>query len=86
MSRRKVASNAMSKLTKEILEICEHLPEGKVAAIVDFARALQRGDESPADAAWERILAENRHRPKLEAFISAAVAESEPRPLDRSRL
>ena len=76
----------MSKLTEEIIEICEHLPEGKVAAIADFARALQRGDESPADAAWERILAENRHRPKLDAFISAAVAESESQSLDGSRL
>lgn len=76
----------MSTLTQEILEICERLPEGKVAAVADFARALQRGDESPADAAWERIIAEEKRRPKFDAFMREAFAASTPEPLDTSRL
>ena len=41
--------------------------------------------ESDGDAAWERIIADPRPRPKLEAFMEAAAAEGE-KPLDLDRM
>jgi hypothetical protein len=71
----------MSVETQELLSICEQLPEAKRAEVTDFARFLlaREGDER-----WEQIIAENKPRPKLEAFLRESVAEgSEPLDLDR---
>jgi hypothetical protein len=53
--------------------------------VVDFARFLLSRKEHPDDAAWERIVAEDRPLPKLEAFARAAAAEGD-EPLDLERL
>ena len=76
----------MSTLTQEIVEICDSLPEEKVAALAKFARALQHGTESPGDAAWERILSETSPRPKFEEFMQRAFADGEDESLDSKRL
>ncbi|MDR3404667.1 MAG: hypothetical protein P4L99_19345 [Chthoniobacter sp.] len=68
---------------EELTKICETLPAQKVEELVDFARFLQtRIAESPDDAAWERIIAEERPRPKLDAFVAAALAEGPAIPLE----
>jgi len=78
--------NAVSALTEEIAEICEALPAEKRAALAEFARFLLAGKESSGDIAWERILADQRPRPKLEAFLREAAAEGADEPLDLRRL
>ncbi len=76
----------MSTLTEEIIEICDSLPEEKVAAVAKFARALQHGADSPGDAAWERIISETSPRPKFEEFMQRAFADGEEEALDPKRL
>jgi len=71
----------MSTDTQELIRICEALPEAKRVAVADFARFLlaQQGDEQ-----WERIIADPKPRPKLEAFLKESRAEgSDPMDLDR---
>ena len=62
----------MSTDAQELIHICEQLPEGEQAAVVDFARFLlaKHGDD-----AWERTIADPRSRPKLDEFVRAAIAE-----------
>lgn len=71
----------MSTETEELIRICEALPEGKRAEVAEFAKfLLDRQD----DEVWERIIADPRGRPKLDAFVREALAEgSEPMGLDR---
>jgi hypothetical protein len=76
----------MSTATREIIRLCEALPEDKRAAVVDFARFLLSGKEHPDDLAWERLLTDDRPLPKLEAFARAAAAEGGDEPLDTRRL
>jgi len=66
----------MSIDTRELIEICEQLPETERAQVADFARfLLSRHD----DLKWEQTLADNKPRPKLNDFVQAALAEgSEP--------
>ena len=65
----------MSTGTREIIRLCEALPEEKRAEVADFARFLLSREEHPDDAAWERLLADERPRPKLETFARASKAE-----------
>ena len=68
--------SVMSIETRDLLEICERLPSAQVSEVADFARFLLAKQD---DAAWERIIAENKARPKLDEFLKAALAEgSEP--------
>jgi hypothetical protein len=62
----------MSNDARELIEICEKLPEAKQIELVDFARFLlaQQGDER-----WEQIIAESKSRPKLQAFLKASRTE-----------
>lgn len=65
---------------EELTQLCAALPAEKVEELVDFARFLEfrthRAEEdSPDDAAWERIIAEKVPRPKFVAFMDAAMAE-----------
>ncbi len=68
---------------EELTQICAGLPAHKVEELVDFARFLEaraavqsaRVEESPGDAAWEKIIADPKPRPKLDAFIAAAMSE-----------
>jgi hypothetical protein len=67
---------AMSSETREVLEICEQLPDLERAEVADFARFLLAKHD---DNAWERTIADGRRRPKLDEFVRAAMAEgSEP--------
>ena len=71
----------MSPSTEEIVRICEALPEDRQAEVADFARfLLNRMD----DDQWERILADPRPRPKLEAFLREAE-QGISVPLDHAR-
>jgi hypothetical protein len=68
---------------EELTKICATLPAQKVEELVDFARFLQtRIAESPDDAAWEKIIADPAPRPKLDAFVAAALAEGLAAPLE----
>ena len=74
---------------EELAKICASLPATKVEELVDFARFLEAHAnvgvtsdcESPGDAAWEKIIASNKPRPKLDAFAAAAMAEEPATPL-----
>ena len=67
----------MSSDTQELLDICEQLPEVERAEVADFARFLLAKRKSMAndDEAWERTIADGKHRPKLAEFVRAAMAE-----------
>ena len=62
----------MSVETKELLSICEQLPQAKRVEVADFARFLlaQQGDER-----WEQIIAQTKPRPKLAAFLKESAGE-----------
>jgi hypothetical protein len=62
----------MSATTEEIIKVCESLPPEKQSEVADFARFLlaQQGDE-----AWEHLLNSPKRRPRLEAFMEAAIRE-----------
>jgi hypothetical protein len=72
----------MSVETKELVSICEQLPEAKRVEVADFARFLlaQQGDER-----WEQIIAQTKPRPKLDAFLKESACEGS-QPLDLDRL
>jgi hypothetical protein len=72
----------MSDQTRELIEICEQLPEAERAEVADFARFLlsKRDDE-----AWERTIADSSPRPKLDAFVREALVEGS-EPLDPGKL
>jgi hypothetical protein len=71
----------MSAETRELIEICERLPEAKRIEVADFARFLLA---QQADERWEQILADPQSKPKLNEFLKASKAEgSEPMDLDR---
>jgi hypothetical protein len=72
----------MSVETQELLNLCEQLPQAKRVEVADFARFLlaQQGDER-----WEKIIAESKPRPKLDAFLKQSAGEGS-QPLDLDRL
>jgi hypothetical protein len=72
----------MSTATEEILRACQALPPEKQAEVADFARFLLARQD---DQAWERILAEEKRRPRLEAFLRESAAEGD-EPLGPERL
>ena len=71
----------MSAETEELVRICDALPMEKRNEVTDFARFLLARE---SDEAWERTLGEPHGHPKLDAFVSKALAEgSAPLDLDR---
>lgn len=79
-----------SDVAARIAEEAASLPPDKQTAILDFVlfvkqRATAGNGPDDGDAAWERIIADPRPRPKLEAFVREAAAEGE-EPLDPTRL
>ena len=71
----------MSTETRELVEICEQLPEAKRIEVADFARFLLA---QQADDRWEQIIADPMPKPKMSEFLKASKAEgSEPMDLDR---
>ena len=78
----------MSTEAKELLDICGQLSPDKQARLASYARGLLAEDlteEVDGDAEWERIINDPRPRPKLEAFVKAALAEGS-EPLDPDKL
>jgi uncharacterized protein DUF2281 len=73
----------MSTVSQELIEILDNLPEAKAREVVDFARFLQ---QQVGDLAWERIINDTRPRPKLDAFVSAALREEPSERLDPDKL
>ena len=68
---------------EELTKICAALPAQKVEELVDFARFLQtRVSASPHDSAREKIIADPKPRPKLEAFVTSALQEEPTTPLE----
>lgn len=62
----------MSGATAEIIEVCEALPIEKRLEVIDFARflLLQQGDEQ-----WEKIISEEKVRPRLDEFLKSSADE-----------
>ncbi|HEX4265992.1 MAG TPA: DUF2281 domain-containing protein [Verrucomicrobiae bacterium] len=73
----------MTKAAKELVEIVNQLPEEKAQEVIDFARFLT---QQTSDIAWERIIADSRSRPKLDAFVADALREGESEPLEPGKL
>ena len=73
----------MSTGTQELIRICEVLPEDKRTEVADFEKFLldRQGDER-----WERIIADPKPRPKLEAFMKVSRAEGGEKPLDLDQM
>jgi hypothetical protein len=72
----------MSTGTRELIELCEKLPEAQREEVVDFARfLLARAD----DAAWEKAIAQPKPRPALDDFLKTSREEGS-QPLDLERL
>lgn len=72
----------MSGDTQELIRICEALPEAKRVEVADFARFLLAQQD---EQRWERIIADGKPRPKLDAFLKESGAEGSA-PLDLDRL
>lgn len=72
----------MSATTEDIIRVCESLPPEKQSEVANFARFLlaQQGDD-----AWERLINSPKRRPRLEAFIDAALREGDDE-LDMNKL
>lgn len=76
---------AMPKLVQAIAEEAATLPEEKQSSVLDYVLFIKHQASEDGDAAWERIINDPRPRPKLEAFMKAAMAEGS-EPFDLSRL
>lgn len=63
------------------------LPAEQQSSVLDYVLFIkqQHTKDEDGDAAWERIVNDPRPRPKLQAFMQAALAEGS-EPLDLSRL
>ena len=78
-------------LSARIAEETASLPPDKQSAVLDFVLSIKESavstsasTEEDGDAAWERIIADPRPRPKLDAFLKAARKQgSEPMDFDR---
>lgn len=78
-------------LSARIAEEAAPLPPEKQSAVLDFVLSIKESavsasaaTEEDGDAAWERIIADPRPRPKLDAFLRASREEgSEPMDFDR---
>ena len=73
-------------LASLIAEEASTLPEEKLSSVLDYVLFIkqQHCNENDGDKVWERIISDPRPRPKLRAFMEAALAEGS-EPLDLSR-
>ena len=81
----------MPPTTHELIEICGRLPEEKLRSLVDYARFLEAqshedSEMDTGDDAWERIIADRRQRPELDAFVKESLGEGNAEPLDLDKL
>jgi len=68
----------MSGETRELIELCEQLPEAKRVEVADFARFLlaqQSAAGVDGDERWEQIVAEPKPLPKRDEFLRGSRAE-----------
>jgi hypothetical protein len=73
----------MTAAVKELVELIGALPKEKAHEVVDFARFLRQQAD---DAAWEHVIGDARPRPKLDTFVTNALHEGKPEPLDTNKL
>lgn len=73
----------MTAVAKELVEIVEALPEDKAREVIDFARFLRH---QAGESEWDRIIADTRPRPKLDAFVAEALRDGNAEPLDPTKL
>lgn len=73
----------MTAAAKELVELMSELPEEKAREVVDFARFLK---QQAGDLEWERIIADEGPRPKLDSFVAEALREGQAEPLDPDKL
>lgn len=81
-----MATTATADLAARIAEEAATLPEEKLASVLDYVlfmkhQAARPAPESEGDAAWEKIIADPRPRPKLDAYLKSIEDEGEG-PLD----
>lgn len=74
-------------LASLIAEEAATLPAEQQSSVLDYVLFIkqQHTKNEDGDTAWERIVNDPRPRPKLQAFMQAALAEGS-EPLDLSRL
>jgi hypothetical protein len=78
---------ATRDLASLIAEEAAALPADKQSSVLDYVLFIkQQAAEEDGDAAWERIINDPRPRPKLIAYMEAALAEGESKPLDLDKL
>ncbi|WP_395744039.1 hypothetical protein [Prosthecobacter sp.] len=76
------SDNLASLIAAEVVT----LPAEKQSSVLDYVRFIKHQAQvaEDGDEAWERIIADPRPRPKLEAFAKAAMAEGS-KPMDLAR-
>jgi hypothetical protein len=65
-------------LASLIAEEAATLPREKLSSVLDYVLFIKHQaltTEATGDAAWEKIIADPRPRPKLEAFMKTALAK-----------
>jgi len=77
-------------LAARIAEESASLPREKQSSILDFILFIKQRAAHPeaiedGDAAWERIIADPRPRPKLDAYLKS-IENEETAPMDFDRL
>jgi hypothetical protein len=73
---------SVNRTIEEISSLCAALPPEKRLEVADFAHFLLLEEN---DEAWERLIADPRERPRLEAFLDQTRSEGD-ESLDPSRL
>ncbi len=63
----------MSTETRELLSICEQLPQAKRVEVTDVARFLRARE---GDERWEQIIASPTPKPELHAFLKESAREA----------
>jgi hypothetical protein len=83
----------MKAVETELLEITRKLSPKRRRALLKFGRALSTQEEpataavaEDGDAAWERIIADPKPRPKLAAYVSRILREEKAQPMDLGKL
>ena len=72
----------VSTKTRELIRICEALPENKRTEVAEFARCLLARQD---DERWSQLLNDPGPRPRLDQFMRDSAAEGEA-PLDAEHL
>lgn len=77
------SDNLASLIAAEVIT----LPAEKQSSVLDYVMFIKHQVQATedGDTAWERSIADPQPRPKLEAFMKAALDEGVTEPLDLSR-